>query len=127
VKTEQRFDIIYGTIASVAESSVAVTRFCQSFQSSQGGGVTEVVQRTIAIDSTDNIDSTVSADRGTWTSGGQSHEKTLNSGGIVEPAQSHQYRWAYLLLTVGYCFNYIWSQFEASDWRLLLTLRVCIV
>ena len=61
--------------------------------------------------------------------GGQSHEKTEQRRfSIKEPAQVHQYRWAYLLLTVGYLFVYIWSQFEADNCRLVsLTGLYCIV
>jgi hypothetical protein len=53
-------------------------------------------------------DSTVS-DRGTSTTGGQSHEKTLNSRGIVEPAQSYQYTVSLLVVDCGFVVAYLVS------------------
>jgi len=63
----------------------------------------------IATDFTDNVDSTDVSDRRMWTTaGGQSHEKTLNSGGIVEPAVTPTgYRWATCIGVPSGCLRWV--------------------
>jgi hypothetical protein len=60
-------------------------------------------------------DSTVS-DRGTSTTGGHSREKKLNSRGIVEPAQSHQYTVSLLVVDCGLFLAYLVSAKALIRW-----------
>jgi hypothetical protein len=62
-----------------------------------------------------NSDSTVS-DRGTSTTGGHSREKKLNSRGIVEPAQSHQYTVSLLVVDCGLFLAYLVSAKALIRW-----------